>query len=68
MSTRIIECIYEGGILRPLDKVDLKEGKKVKLLLKDEREDVLDKYAGSVKPGRMVRLKEILELGQDRGQ
>lgn len=66
MSTKIIECIYEGGILRPLDKVDLKEGKKVKLLLKDERDDVLDKYAGSVKLGRTVRLKEILELGEDR--
>lgn len=66
MSTKIIECIYERGILRPLDKVDLKEGKKVKLLLKDERDDVLDKYAGSVKLGRTVRLKEILELGEDR--
>ena len=66
MSTKIIECIYERGILRPLDKVDLKEGKKVKLLLKDERDDVLNKYAGSVKLGRTVRLKEILELGEDR--
>ncbi len=68
MSKKIIECIYEGGILRPLDKVDLKEGKKVRLLLKDERDDVLDRYAGSVKLGRTVRLEEILELGEDRWQ
>lgn len=68
MSTKIIECIYEGGILRPLDKVDLKEGKKVKLLLRDEREDVLDRHAGSVKLGRTVRLKEILDLGEGRWQ
>jgi predicted DNA-binding antitoxin AbrB/MazE fold protein len=46
--------------------VDLKEGKKVRLFLKDEREEVLDKYAGIVKLGRTVWLKEILELGEDR--
>jgi predicted DNA-binding antitoxin AbrB/MazE fold protein len=68
MSTKIIECIYEGGLLRPLVKVDLKEGKKVKLILEDEREDVLDRYAGSVKLGRTVSLKEILDLGEDRWQ
>lgn len=42
MSTKIIECIYEGGILRPLFKVDLEEGKKVRLFLRDEREEILD--------------------------
>jgi hypothetical protein len=48
MSIKIIECIYEGGILRPLVKVDL--------------EEILDKYAGIVKLGRTVKLKEILTL------
>ncbi|MCX6673901.1 MAG: antitoxin family protein [Methanothrix sp.] len=66
MSTKIIECIYEGGILRPLVKVDLEEGKKVKLFLKDEKEEILDKYAGSVKLNRKVTLKEILALGEER--
>lgn len=68
MSTKIIECIYEGGILRPLVKVDLEEGKKVRLLLRDEREEILDKYAGIVKLGRSVKLEEILALGEDRWQ
>ena len=68
MSTKIIECIYEGGILRPLVKVDLEEGKKVKLLLRDEREEILDKYAGIVKLGRTVKLQEILMLGEERWQ
>ena len=54
MSTKIIECIYEGGILRPLVKVDL--------------EEILDKYAGIVKLGRTVKLQEILTLGEDRWQ
>ena len=68
MSTKVIECIYEGGIFRPLAKVDLEEGKRVKVFLKDEREDILDKYAGVVKLGQRVSLKEILELGEDRWQ
>lgn len=66
MSTKIIECIYEGGILRPLDKVDLKEGERVKVLLKDDREEILDKYAGVVKLDRKVTLNEILKLGKYR--
>lgn len=68
MSTKIIECIYEGGILRPLVKIDLEEGKKVRLLLRDERDEVLDKYAGIAKLGRTVTLQEILTLGEDRWQ
>lgn len=68
MSTKVIECIYERGIFRPLVKVDLGEGKRVKVLLKDNREEILDKYAGVVKLGRKVSLKEILELGEDRWQ
>jgi predicted DNA-binding antitoxin AbrB/MazE fold protein len=68
MSAKIIECIYEGGVLRPLVKVDLEEGKKVQLFLRDERDEILDKYAGIVKLGRKVELSEILALGEDRWQ
>jgi len=43
---------------------NLEEGKKVRLFLRDEREEILDKYAGIVKLGRTVKLKEILTLGK----
>jgi hypothetical protein len=43
-------------------------GKKVRLFLRDEREEILYKYAGIVKLGRTVKLKEILTLGEDRWQ
>ncbi len=66
MSTKVIECIYEDGIFRPLVEVDLEEGTRVKVLLNDEREEILDKYAGVVKLGRIVKLKEIMDLGEDR--
>ena len=63
MSTKIIECIYEGGLLRPLVKVDLKEGKKVKLIFGGTKR----KMSGQVCRERIklekVSLKEILDLG-----
>jgi predicted DNA-binding antitoxin AbrB/MazE fold protein len=31
---KIIEAIYENGVFKPLQKVDLKEGERVKILLK----------------------------------
>ncbi|KCZ70977.1 hypothetical protein ANME2D_03006 [Candidatus Methanoperedens nitroreducens] len=58
---KIIECIYENGMFKPLEKVELKGGKKVKILLREDREDILDKYAGIVKIGRFARIEDILE-------
>jgi predicted DNA-binding antitoxin AbrB/MazE fold protein len=66
MSTKIIECIYEGGVLKPLVKIDLEEGKEVRLFQKDKREDVLDRYAGIVKLGGNLSFylgRPILERG-----
>ena len=31
---KIIEAVYENGVFKPLQKVELKEGEKVKILLK----------------------------------
>ena len=31
---KIIEAVYEDGVFKPLQKVELKEGEKVKILLK----------------------------------
>lgn len=33
---KIIEAIYENGVFKPLEKVDLKEGEKIKLRLEEE--------------------------------
>ena len=32
--SKIIEAVYEDGVFKPLQKVELKEGEKVKILLK----------------------------------
>jgi len=38
---KIIEAIYENGVFKPLEKVDLKEGERVKIEIK--RETLLEK-------------------------
>ncbi|PUA32285.1 MAG: hypothetical protein B7O98_06375 [Zestosphaera tikiterensis] len=31
--SKVVEAIYEGGVFRPLEKVELKEGEKVKIVI-----------------------------------
>jgi predicted DNA-binding antitoxin AbrB/MazE fold protein len=38
---KVIEAIYEKGVFKPLQKVDLKEGERVKIEIK--RETLLEK-------------------------
>ncbi len=33
-ASRTIECVYEGGVLRPLHEVDFREGERLKLMVK----------------------------------
>lgn len=42
-SSRVIECVYEDGVFKPLGKVDLKQG--TRLLIRVGRAD-LTKYWG----------------------
>ncbi len=65
---KVIDCVYEGGVFKPLGKVDLKEGERAKVILKDERRKALDKYFGIVKLDKPLTLEEILEMGEDTWQ
>ena len=33
-ASKTIECVYEGGVLRPLHEVDFREGERLKLTVK----------------------------------
>ena len=33
-ASKTIECVYEGGVLKPLHDVDFKEGERVRLTVK----------------------------------
>lgn len=56
-----IEVVYEKGVFKPLEKVEMKEGERMKVKV-EERRGVLEKYAGFIKLNRSVKLREILEL------
>ena len=58
---REIEAVYEKGVLKPLERLDLREGKRVKVEIKrHERERVLERYVGRIKLDRDVKLRDIL--------
>ncbi len=41
---KVIEAIYEKGVFKPLERVDLKDGERVKVEIKESLVDKLRKY------------------------
>jgi len=41
---KIIEVIYEDGVFKPLERVELKEGEKIKLRVDESISDIIKKY------------------------
>ena len=60
-ASKVIECVYEGGVFKPLEKVDMKEGTKLKIRV--EKID-LSKYRGIFGEGTMDEFKEYEEEAQ----
>ena len=61
---KVIEVIYEDGVFKPLKKLNLKEGKKIKVEIKG---GVVDSVAGILKVSddEVKRAFELLEYGED---
>ena len=55
---KVIEAIYENSVLKPLEKVDLKDGERVKVEIKGSLVDKLRKYRIKVDTDA---LKEFIE-------
>ncbi len=56
----MVEAIYEKGILKPLGKLNLKEGEKVKI--KIER-SIVEQTRGVLKNKNMEKIIEEIESG-----
>jgi len=54
---RIIEAIYENGVFRPLEKVDLKEGEKVRIIIGG----IVRKTMGIIPNDRIQEIIEEIE-------
>jgi len=55
---KVIEVIYENGVFKPLEKVDLKEGRKIKIEIREGIADILERFSRRV--DRDI-LKEFIE-------
>jgi predicted DNA-binding antitoxin AbrB/MazE fold protein len=60
-SSRTIECVYEGGVLRPLHEVDFKEGERLKLTVKKFE---ISKFYGALGEGSMEEFEAFEEEAQ----
>lgn len=60
-ASKTIECIYEGGVFKPLEKVDLEDG--TRLRIKMGRCD-LSKFYGILGKASAERLAELEEEAQ----
>lgn len=65
---KVIDCVYEDGVFKPLEKVPLKDGSRAKVLLEEDKSEILDRYAGIIKLDRKVKIDEILDLEDDTWQ
>ena len=46
---KVIEAIYENGVFKPLEKVDLKEGEKVKIKVEKSLMEIIKRYQDKFK-------------------
>ncbi len=58
---KVIEVVYEGGVLKPLQKVELKEGERVKVEIVEDISHLRGKYGK-----RKVNLQELRDEIYDR--
>jgi len=59
--SKVIDVVYENGVFKPLERVDLKEGEKVKVIIKKSIEHLVGKYGK-----REVNLLELKDEIYDR--
>jgi len=66
--TKTIEVVYEDGVFKPLEKVEMKEGGKAKIIMEKEKgilssEDIKEiKEALKTLPKVRINLKKLDEL------
>jgi len=62
---KIIEVVYENGVFRPLEKVNLKEKTKLKITISEiEKKEVVESYRGVLGKADTEELREFEEEAQ----
>ena len=60
--TKVIEAIYENGVFKPLVKVDLKEGERVKIRIERNLIEIIKSYQEKFK----LKEEDIEEFLRER--
>jgi len=58
---KVIEVVYENGVFKPLEKVDLKDKTRLKIAITKDRKDVVNLYRGIFGKANVDELKEFEE-------
>ena len=61
---KVIEAIYENGVFKPLEKVDLKDKTRVRLKIEIDRKEIVERYAGILGEADEKELREIEQEAQ----
>ena len=56
---KIIEAVYEDGVFKPLEKVDLRDGERVKLRVEKDKREILEKYRGLLGKSSVKELQTL---------
>jgi len=54
---KVIEVVYENGVFKPTEKVELKNGKRLKINITD-KEYLVKRYRGVLGKAKVEKLKE----------
>jgi len=60
--TKVIEVIYENGIFKPLEKVDLKDGERVKIKIERSLIEIIRSYQEKFK----LKKEDVEEFLRER--
>ena len=62
--SRIIRVRYEKGVLKPLDSINLEEGKEYKVIVEEDIDELIKKYRGVLGKSSIEEFRELEEEAQ----
>ncbi|MEB3861656.1 MAG: antitoxin family protein [Desulfurococcales archaeon] len=62
--SRVIRVRYEKGVLKPLDSINLEEGKEYKVIVEEDIDELIKKYRGVLGKSSIEELRELEEEAQ----
>ncbi len=63
-----VVCVYNKGVLKPLKKLKMREGRRVRVNVGSDKEEVIRKYSGLIKLDKKINIKNIIDLSDESTQ